>query len=245
MEILITIPSKGRADRVLTKEIFPKDNILLFVPESELKEYQKHNKDVQIVGVPNEIKGITKTRNYILDFTKKNKVKYHIQVDDDAMFIEEIQNETKKKITDYKYIYNLCIKMFVLAEDIGFRLWGFRLTADMRDYRCMAPFTTVMPVVFNIAGIIDNDIWFDERFIVKEDYDYSMMHILKYGGVLRYNKYYIGVNHLFNKGGCASYRNDDIEKQMQNLLVKKWGKKYIKNSNNKNYITVRGLRPGI
>lgn len=245
MEIIIAIPSKGRADRVVTKELFPKENILVFAPENELNDYRKHNKDVQIVGVPDEIKGITKTRNYILQYMKKNKVKYHIQVDDDAEYLEEIQNEKRKKLTDYKYIYNLCQKMFILTEDIGFKLWGFRLTSGMRDYRCMSPFTTVMPVVFNIAGIINNDIWFDERFVVKEDYDYSMMHILKYGGVLRYNKYYIGVTHLFNKGGCASYRNDDIETQMRNLLIKKWGKKYIKTTNDKNYISVRALRPGI
>lgn len=244
-EIKIAIPSMGRHDKIYTKNLFPKENIIIFVPEKEKILYEKNNKDVKIEGVPDEIKGITKTRNYILQYMKKNKIKWHIQVDDDADCIYSIENEKQIAITDYKYIYNLATKMFVMTEDIGFKLWGFRLTKDMRDYRCMSPFMTVMPIGFNIAGIIDNDIYFDERFIVKEDYDYSIMHILKYGGVLRYNRYYIGVKHLYNEGGCSHYRNDTVEWAMYELLGKKYGKKYIRISNNKNYITVAGIRPGI
>ncbi len=244
-EIIIAIPSKGRWDKVITKKLFPKENIIVFVPESESNKYKEYNKDVAIEPVPDDIKGITKTRNYILRYMKKKKIKWHIQVDDDAECIYYIEHGEQTPITDYKYIYNLATKMFIMTDDIGFKMWGFRLTKDMRDYRCMSPFMTVMPIVFNIAGIIDNELYFDERFIVKEDYDYSIRHILHYGGVLRYNKYYIGVQHLFNQGGCSSYRNDIVEKQMYDLLVKKYGKKYIKYSNNKNYVTVKGIRPGI
>ena len=62
MEYIIAIPSKGRAGIVTTTDIFK--TAVLYVPESEIEQYRPFYK--KIIGVPDEIKGITATRNYIL-----------------------------------------------------------------------------------------------------------------------------------------------------------------------------------
>ena len=60
-EFKICIPSKGRGGNVLTKKIFK--SAYLYVPESEVYQYSMYDK---VIPVPNDIKGITATRNYIL-----------------------------------------------------------------------------------------------------------------------------------------------------------------------------------
>ena len=64
MNILIAIPSKGRPYKSKSKELLK--SAKLFVPESEFDLYNKIYPN-DIVKVPNEIKGITKTRNWILN----------------------------------------------------------------------------------------------------------------------------------------------------------------------------------
>ena len=60
--MLIAVPSKNRAGRTTTNRILP--NIAtFFVPQSEVHQYHYIK---NVVGVPNEIQGITNTRNWIL-----------------------------------------------------------------------------------------------------------------------------------------------------------------------------------
>ena len=62
--MLVAIPSKSRPWKSASKELIK--SALMFVPENEVGIYRKiYGSD--IVGVPMEYKGITKTRNYILN----------------------------------------------------------------------------------------------------------------------------------------------------------------------------------
>ena len=65
--MLIAVPSKGRAGLTTTNKILP--NSTFFIPESEYHQYKGIIKN--IVSVPNEIQGITKTRNWILKKTNE------------------------------------------------------------------------------------------------------------------------------------------------------------------------------
>ena len=70
MEIEIAIPSKGRAGFITSQKIFKSG--VLYIPESELMQYSIYPN--KIVKIPNEVKGITQTRNWILNYNKNNKV---------------------------------------------------------------------------------------------------------------------------------------------------------------------------
>ena len=81
MNYTVYIPSMGRAGKVTTHKLFL-DSVIV-CPESEVKLYKKHHK--RVLGVPIEIKGITATRNWILDNCDDE---WSIQVDDDARYFK-------------------------------------------------------------------------------------------------------------------------------------------------------------
>ena len=76
--MLVAIPSKGRAGNVKTLSVTP--DAVLYVPQSEQSSYESYYRETAIVAVPADIKGITKTRNWILDSTDE---RYVVFVDDD------------------------------------------------------------------------------------------------------------------------------------------------------------------
>ena len=88
MEFKICIPSKGRAGLISTNKIFK--SAFIYVPESEVHEYSMYE---NVVGVPNDIRGITATRNYIL---KSNDCNIFF-IDDDLQYGGYIER------TKYKY----------------------------------------------------------------------------------------------------------------------------------------------
>jgi hypothetical protein len=238
MDYKVYIPSMGRAGKVTTHKLFL--NHVIVCPEREVDLYKKYHD--QVLGVDDSIKGITRTRNWILENNKDN---WHIQVDDDATSFHMYEKAKLYKFIDPKRIHRILMNQFNVCEEWGFKAWGFALASDYKFYREYSPFSTQGVIGANILGIIDNPIRFDERLKVKEDYDYSMQHIAKYGGVLRYMKYGIDVVHLTNEGGCVSYRTKDVEMDAYNTLLKKWGKRVVKLQDNKNFCKMKSPRKGI
>tara|TARA_R110000796_G_scaffold207106_1_gene323439 strand:- start:489 stop:1205 length:717 start_codon:yes stop_codon:yes gene_type:complete len=238
MDYKVYIPSKGRAGKVTSDKLFL-DSIII-CPENEVSDYKKYHKNV--IGVDMNVKGITQTRNWILDNIKDE---WHIQVDDDAIGFYKHERGKRNNFIDKDIIHNLITNQFYTADGWGLKAWGLSLAGDYKFYREYQPFSTQKMVGANIIGIIKNPIRFDTRLKVKEDYDYSMQHIAKYGGILRYMKYGIDVIHLTNKGGCVSYRTKDIEMDAYETLKKKWGKKIVILTNNKNFLRLKSPRKGI
>jgi hypothetical protein len=75
--MIIAIPSKGRAGETKTDKLLRSG--VLFVPNSEVNQYRRTSANV--VGVPDEVKGITKTRNWILKNCGQERVVF---IDDDV-----------------------------------------------------------------------------------------------------------------------------------------------------------------
>lgn len=238
MNYSVYIPSKGRAGKVTSHKLFL-DSIIV-CPKSEKKQYLEYHD--KVVGVPNDVRGITPTRNWILDNFDDD---WMIQVDDDARSFHKYENGDLIKFVDSKRVDRFFDNMFVMSEGMGFKVWGLAMASDYKFYRTFAPFSTQGIVAANIIGILKNPLRFDERLRVKEDYDYSMQHIYKYGGVLRTHKYGIDVIHLTNEGGCVGYRTKEVEMDAYKTLLGKWGKKVVKFQNNKNFVRMKSPRKGI
>jgi len=238
MRYKVYIPSMGRAGKVTTHKLFKESYIVC--PDSEVDLYKEHHDNV--IGVDDKVKGITQTRNWILDYNKEN---WHIQVDDDALSFHTYEYGKLIKFIDVDRIDRILETQFMTCDEWGLKVWGLSLASDYMFYRPFAPFSTQSVIGANIIGIVKNDIRYDERLKVKEDYDYSMQHIAKYGGAFRNCKYGIDVIHLTNEGGCVAYRTKDVEMQAYNTLVKKWGKKVVKLQDNHNFLKMRSPRKGI
>jgi len=63
---------------------------------------------------------------------------------------------------------------------------------------------------------------FDERFRLKEDYDFTAQHLEKYGAVARVNRMFVKARHLDNPGGAVADRTAKLEQESIQLLRDKW-----------------------
>jgi len=70
-------------------------------------------------------------------------------------------------------------------------------------------------------GIInDGEYYFDERFVVKEDYEICLRHIKEKGGILGVRYLHWENDYWDTDGGCKDYRTVGIEKNAIKLLNK-------------------------
>lgn len=222
MKILYAIPTYKRAGDITSLNLF--DEPILFVDTSEMKEYEKTYPEVKIVEHKGD-KGLTPKLNTILDYARKNKYDAVWKCDDDflgmAYFAEGYTNRTSDKVHIKEVIENICR----MAQDAGTPLFMSGQVADIRKYPKQSPFNMFATLKLGAYGLLlDNDLRFDERFILKQDIDMCMQVILNYRFVFideRYSFYCKPT--MGNKGGCASYRTREREKEVMNLLKKKWG----------------------
>lgn len=218
--MIIAVPSKNRAHKTTTDKLLP--NICTFyVPESEAHNY-KYVKNV--VAVPKEIKGITKTRNWILENTND---KWIVFLDDDVKTAGwtklEKRNSKKIEITDETFWFNEFIKAFDITEQLDYKIWGLKTESAPRSVYPYKPIFFKSYVTASCMGIInDGEYKFDEDFKVKEDYEICLRHIVEKGGIYAIRYLHWENEHWITDGGCKDYRTIDIEKDAIKKLIKKY-----------------------
>jgi hypothetical protein len=214
MEFKIAIPSKGRAGIITTTDIFKSG--VLFVPESEVRQYSIYKNE--IVGIPNEIKGITATRNYIL---KNNNCNIFF-LDDDfeyGGYVERTDEKYKVKRIKEESIYIKEIqKLFEVAEQSNSKIFGvFTVGNNLTNY-AYNPFLFNGVCLGSCMGIInDGTYYFDESFEVKEDYELTLRHFTERGITVRSNILFMQHEHTQLRGGCR----DSNRIQKEKLAVKR------------------------
>jgi len=225
-------PSYKRSGGVKTHKLIP--DVIYCVHEFEAKEYKDKGYNVEVM--PDEVGGnIARVRNYMLKHFVKDK---GIIIDDDieALKIWSIENDLPKA-KDIEDIQEFIEQGFDLCEQFGCKLWGLNIIGDKGSYREYTPFSLTNTISGSFMGFINNDLIFDERIPLKEDYDYCIQNINRYRKLLRLNYAYMSKRDHGNKGGCADYRTISREIQQLELLQKKWGKRIVKNDT-----TQRGKR---
>ena len=97
----IYIPTLGRVDNQITYNTLPdflKKITYLVIQDQELSEIKKNYPDANLIRLPNEIKGIARTREYIIRLAGKT---IFGMFDDDMEFIRRnINRKTLKKVGD-------------------------------------------------------------------------------------------------------------------------------------------------
>ena len=83
------------------------------------------------------------------------------------------------------------------------------------------------------------ELYFDESFKTKEDYDYTLQHIKKFGGVTRCDTILANFDHYSNAGGVVDYRTSEVEQNSINTLKKKWGELISDNPKRPNEILIK------
>lgn len=209
--MLIAMPSKGRAGKTKSDKYITQ--AVAYVPENEVEAYQAAGLP-WVVGVPMDVRGITKTRNWILDHTDEQWVVF---IDDDlkiAGWIELGETQGKhRKLTETQMIAEW-ERLFEITEDVGYRIWGLDTAGALRSVYPYRPFIWHTYVTASCMGIINdpaNPLRFDESFPVKEDYELCLRCIRDDGGVVGARYLYWVNSHWIDPGGVRDYRSQVME----------------------------------
>ena len=229
--MIIAIPSKNRAGRTTSQRVLP--NATFYVPESEVHQYIQFVKNV--IAVPKEVKGITPTRNWIL---KNTKERYVVFIDDDVKTCGwtkcEKRNCKKIEIKDEDFWNKEFQKFFYLCEELKYKMWGVRTESSPRGVYPYKPILFRTYLTASCMGLInDGEYYFDESYIVKEDYEICLRHIKDKGGILGIRYLHLENEHWKTEGGCKDYRTVKIEKECIKKLIKQYPN-MIKNAKRKN-----------
>ena len=216
--MIIAIPSKGRAGKTTSQKVL--DTATFFVPEMEIAAYLSAGIK-NVVPVPMEVRGITKTRNWILKNCGEIEVVF---VDDDLKiqgFIEFMERNGKQKRLDGAEWMGEFRKLFELCEGLGYKIWGVSTNGARRAVYPYKPILFYSYVTASCMGIInDGEFYFDESFEVKEDYELCLRHIKEKGGILAARYLFWENHHWGTPGGCKDYRTQGMEADAIKRLIK-------------------------
>ncbi len=216
--MIFAIPSKGRPDSVKSAKILSSAKI--YVPENEAESYKKGNPCNEIVSVPKNIKGITQTRNWILNNETDKRI---VMVDDDVKTQGWVRlDETKSKhikMTEAEW-YKECKNLFDVTEDLGWKIWGVATQSAPRSVYPYKPLLSRSYITASFMGIVNDGTYlFDETFKVKEDYEIGLRHAKEFGGVLCARECYWENSHWSDEGGCKDYRTGLMELECIKKLI--------------------------
>lgn len=218
--MLIAIPSKGRAGQTKSDKLI--GSATLFVPKSEAEDYERYS-SCSIIPVPNEVKGITKTRNWILRNTKDRRV---VMIDDDVINQGWTklyrENAKQKKLNEENWLFEF-ERLFDLVEDLNWKIWGVKTESALRSLYPYKPILFRSYITASCMGIInDGSYLFDESFSVKEDYEICLRHLEEFGGIVAARYLHWVNSHWADDGGCKAYRTQAMEAKAIRGLVKKY-----------------------
>jgi len=222
--MLVAVPSKGRAGETKTMKLLP--HATLFVPEDEEAAYRAGARGA-VVGVPASVRGITATRNWILDHADEERV---VMIDDDvrcAGWIRMLPFRSKHHQLNEAEWLTQFERAFDVCEEMGLAIWGVSSLSAPRAWYPFQPFLFRTYVMGSLVGMFRSGPRFDESFPVKEDFELCLRLIERDGGVLGLRYLYWETEHWDVPGGCADYRTQDLEERMTRRLVEKYGR-YIR-----------------
>lgn len=219
--MLVAIPSMGRAGQVRSLSQVPSATV--FVPETEVESYRRVT-TAKIVGVPSTVRGITATRNWILDWAEDPCVVF---IDDDlkrAGWIEMLPFRTRyhTKLTEQQWLGEWK-RLFELTQGFGYRVWGTSTESAPRGVYPYKPFLTRTYVTASCMGIINTPaLRFDESFPVKEDYELCLRCIREDGGIIGARYLFWENHHWVTDGGCKDYRTQEMEADCIRRLIARY-----------------------
>jgi hypothetical protein len=182
---------------------------------------------------------LCRSRNAAIDYAQERKAPC-VQLSDDLTRLC-IAVEQGSKIGAQESTYAVC-KARVMAgmRSLGAHLGGVAPTSN--------PFyanikRTVHPRAFIVGDFIvvsaTTPLRFDEQMTLKEDYDYTLQHIQKYGVVARRDDVLASFQHRKNPGGAVEARTPALEQENIAFLKKRWGSLIADNTKRPNEILLR------
>lgn len=214
MKANLYVISYKRAETISGLDPFIIEHGYFVVHEEESEDYRRNGANKIIVQPPT---GLVGARNCALDHAQENDAAC-VQIDDDLVKVN--RNACDGKV----------------GEKVPFEEGFDALTEFCEKSKAMLCGVPPTPnAFFAKKRVHDNGfiigslmiakpcgIRFDPGLRLKEDYDYTLQHIQKYGLVQRLQTYLYTFKHYSNAGGAVAVRNDETEQASILYLLKKW-----------------------
>lgn len=171
------------------------------------------------------------SRNKALDdaFAEDN---YCCMIEDDMKKLEIVSGGSVNNITFQQAIN----EMYRVLKDIPLHLAGAAPTPNPFFFNPNKPLGLKHFILGSLILVKPTPLRFDTGLSLKEDYDFTLQHIQKYGGVCRLNYILPSFQHYSNKGGAVNYRTDTLEQETIKYLKQKWKNSIRDNPRRKNEI---------
>ena len=162
--------------------------------------------------------GLCRSRNAILDDAFADGLPA-VELSDDLKKIEVVHHAKEKRPATFEDAVGL---MFDALETTGTKLCGVAPTSNAFFYNPKKPIHKFAFIVGDMLLVLPSKLRFDEQLRLKEDYDFTLQHIAKFGGVARQNQVLATFAHRTNKGGACDYRTSELEQETIAQLKAKW-----------------------
>ncbi len=175
---------------------------------------------------------LLQSRNFALEHAfAENKI--CVQISDDIKKVVVNKNFGEPKQIELDYAIEKIVILFKQVK--GIKLLGIPPTNNHFFAKTIVSKNTFC--IGDVMFIKPNELRFDEQLTLKEDYDYTLQHIKRYG-TIRYQEFLFEFQHYSNKGGAVDIRNDKEEQRNIMILKNKWGDKIRLNTKRKNEILI-------
>lgn len=214
-DIHIAIISHKRVDNIKKMEDVTEVPSFLnwYVGKGEAKDYNQAKGNVYAAG------DLCHSRNMALD-DAFNQNKYCLMLDDDLVKCQLLNVMSVPQTVTFE---RLVMEMVDVLSQTPLHLAGIAPTTNPFFYNPGMPLGLKHFIIGAMTLTKSTDIRFDPKLRTKEDYDITLQHVKKYGGVCRLNYAIPKFLHWNNAGGVVDYRTDEVEQASIAYLKKKWG----------------------
>lgn len=203
----VVSPSMGRANKTIVQNLI--SNVIFVVPENEVDEYKDNLPENEIVGCPQNIKGITATRQWMLE-----RWKNIFMADDDIYQVRRQFEESQKadtNIKDPQRAWELIQDLASITKQMGGYHFGFSNAREPVQFESGKPIVHTKYINNSFMGFLDgHGLKYDLSFDEAEDYYICCMNIFKNRFSVLDQRYVFKTKQNFTSdGGCALYRTQD------------------------------------
>jgi hypothetical protein len=222
MKFKLVIPSLGRPKEILSHPLLDHAHVVVQPHEEEL--YKGSGKKVHVL--PKEVKGIGRTRHWIVENLWDEGEDCIWMCDDDISGLLYIMSRTTRTYTDPQYIMSVLAHVSLASVDVGAGVCGFtRQSPQWRD--SAVPFSVRDWSPSQIIGIVNRKLNFDQTLTTMEDIDIYIQGWQESGFNWTDNRWRPVGRNWNNRGGMQTYRTAHLQSDTLLRLKNKWGSSII------------------
>ena len=197
----------GRPSKTIVQNLI--SNVIFVVPENEVDEYRDNLPENDVVGCPQSIKGITATRQWMLE-----RWKNIFMADDDIYQVRRQFEESQKADTNIKdpdKAWELIQDLASITKQMGGYHFGFSNAREPVQFESGKPIVHTKYINNSFMGFLEgHGLKYDLSFDEAEDYYICCMNIFKNRFSVLDQRYVFKTKQNFTSdGGCALYRTQD------------------------------------